>query len=44
MKRKKKGRAAVLPEIASAILTKAPIWTLDKKLKEVSSKLGISLS
>jgi hypothetical protein len=30
--------------IASAILTKAPIWTLDKKLKEVSSKLGINLS
>jgi predicted nucleic acid-binding protein len=27
--------------IASAILTKAPIWTLDKKLKEVSSKLGL---
>lgn len=27
--------------IASAILTKVPIWTLDKKLKEVSSKLGL---
>ena len=27
--------------IASAILTKAPIWTLDKKLKEVSLKLGL---
>jgi len=27
--------------IASAMLTKVPIWTLDKKLKEVSSKLGL---
>jgi hypothetical protein len=27
--------------IASALLTKVPIWTLDKKLKEVSSKLGL---
>jgi hypothetical protein len=27
--------------IASAILTKVPIWTLDKKLREVSSKLGL---
>jgi len=27
--------------IVSALLTKVPIWTLDKKLKEVSSKLGI---
>ena len=27
--------------IASAILTKVPIWTLDKKLKEVSAKLGL---
>jgi len=27
--------------IASAILTKVPIWTLDKKLKEVSSRLGL---
>jgi hypothetical protein len=26
--------------IASAILTKVPIWTLDKKLNEVSSRLG----
>ena len=26
--------------IASAILTKVPLWTLDKKLKEISSKLG----
>jgi len=27
--------------IASALLTKVPIWTLDKKLKEVSSKLRL---
>jgi predicted nucleic acid-binding protein len=27
--------------IASAILSKVPIWTLDKKLKDVSSKLGL---
>jgi predicted nucleic acid-binding protein len=27
--------------IASAMLTKVPIWTLDKKLKEVSSKLEL---
>jgi len=27
--------------IVSALLTKVPIWTLDKKLKEVSSKLEI---
>lgn len=27
--------------IASAILTKVPLWTLDKKLNEVSSKLGL---
>jgi predicted nucleic acid-binding protein len=27
--------------LVSAILTKVPIWTLDKKLKEVSSKLGL---
>jgi len=27
--------------IVSAILTRVPIWTLDKKLKEVSSKLGL---
>jgi len=27
--------------IASAILTKVPIWTLDKKLREFSSQLGI---
>ena len=26
--------------LVSAILTKVPIWTLDKKLKKVSSKLG----
>jgi predicted nucleic acid-binding protein len=26
--------------IASAILSGVPIWTLDKKLKDVSSKLG----
>jgi predicted nucleic acid-binding protein len=28
--------------IVSALLTKVPIWTLDKKLKEVSSKLGLN--
>jgi predicted nucleic acid-binding protein len=27
--------------IASALLTKAPIWTLDKKLKKVSFKVGL---
>jgi predicted nucleic acid-binding protein len=27
--------------LASAILTKIPMWTLDKKLHEVSSKMGI---
>ncbi|MBM4135617.1 MAG: type II toxin-antitoxin system VapC family toxin [Nitrospira sp.] len=27
--------------IASAILTRVPLWTLDKKLNEVSSKLGL---
>ena len=28
--------------LASAILTKVPLWTLDKKLSEVSSKLGLA--
>jgi predicted nucleic acid-binding protein len=28
--------------IAAALLTKAAIWTLDKKLREVSSKLGLA--
>jgi predicted nucleic acid-binding protein len=27
--------------IASAVLSKVPIWTLDKKLKDVSSRLGL---
>jgi predicted nucleic acid-binding protein len=27
--------------LASAVVTRIPIWTLDKKLEEVSSKLGI---
>jgi predicted nucleic acid-binding protein len=27
--------------LVSAALTKVPIWTLDRKLKEVSSKLGL---
>lgn len=27
--------------LASALLTRNPLWTLDKKLKEVSSKLGL---
>ena len=26
--------------LASAILSRVPVWTLDKKLKQVSSKLG----
>lgn len=29
--------------LASAVLTGIPFWTLDKKLQEVSLKLGISL-
>jgi len=28
--------------IASAILTNVPLWTFDKKLKEVSLKLGLA--
>ncbi len=28
--------------LASAILTKVPLWTLDKKLSEVSLKLGLA--
>ena len=28
--------------LASAMLTKVPVWTLDKKLNEISSKLGLS--
>ncbi len=28
--------------IASAVLSKVPIWTLDKKLKDVSLKLGLN--
>jgi hypothetical protein len=28
--------------LASAMLTKVPLWTLDKKLNEISSKLGLS--
>jgi hypothetical protein len=28
--------------LASAILTRARLWTLDKKLSEVSSKLGLA--
>jgi hypothetical protein len=27
--------------LASAILSRVPVWTLDKKLKQVSSKLGL---
>ncbi len=27
--------------LASAILTRIPLWTLDKRLKEASSRLGI---
>lgn len=28
--------------IASAVLTDVPIWTLDKTLNEISTKLGLS--
>ncbi|MBF8277171.1 MAG: toxin, family [Candidatus Brocadiaceae bacterium] len=28
--------------IASAILTEIPLWTVDKKLNEISSKLGMA--
>ena len=28
--------------IASAILTEIPLWTVDKRLNEISSKLGIA--
>jgi predicted nucleic acid-binding protein len=28
--------------LASALLTKVPLWTLDKKLNEVSSNLGLA--
>jgi len=28
--------------LASAMLTKVPLWTLDKKLNEISSRLGLS--
>jgi len=27
--------------LASAVLTKVPVWTLDKKLSRISSKLGL---
>lgn len=30
--------------LASALLTEVPIWTLDKKLDEVATELGISLN
>jgi hypothetical protein len=30
--------------LASALLTEAPIWTLDKKLDEVAAELGIALN
>ena len=30
--------------LASALLTEVPIWTLDKKLNEVSTVLGISFN
>lgn len=30
--------------IASAVLTGVPMWTLDKKLDEVSSKLGLGFN
>jgi predicted nucleic acid-binding protein len=28
--------------LVSAVLTQAPLWTLDRKLKESSSRLGLS--
>jgi predicted nucleic acid-binding protein len=28
--------------LASALLTNVPLWTLDKKLREVSSKIGLA--
>jgi len=28
--------------LASAMLTKVPLWTLDKKLNEISLKLGLN--
>jgi predicted nucleic acid-binding protein len=28
--------------LASAILSRVPLWTLDRKLKQVSSKLGLA--
>jgi predicted nucleic acid-binding protein len=28
--------------LVSAVLTQAPLWTLDKKLKELSSRMGLS--
>ena len=28
--------------LASAMLTKVPLWTLDRKLNEISSRLGLS--
>jgi hypothetical protein len=28
--------------LASAILSKIPLWTLDKKLKQVSLRLGLA--
>jgi hypothetical protein len=30
--------------LASALLTEAPIWTLDKKLNDVAAELGIALN
>lgn len=29
--------------LASALLTKVPIWTLDKRLTEISSRMGLAL-
>lgn len=29
--------------MASSVLTRTPLWTLDKRLKEISTKLGISV-
>ena len=30
--------------LASAVLAQTPIWTLDKKLNEVSIKLGLGIT
>jgi hypothetical protein len=29
--------------MASSVLTRTPLWTLDKRLKEISTELGINV-